>query len=462
MDGAAAMTGPSTGQRMAVASVLLAMALVVLDAGMVNVALPALAEALDETPARSVTIVTAYQLALLIGLLPSAQVAERFGYRRTFVAGVALFGSASLLCALAPTLGWLVAARFLQGLGGAAIMALGIALLRAALGPERLGSAIAWNAMTVALCSAAGPAAGALLMSLASWPWLFVAALPVAALSLAAAPALPSVAGTRAALDARAITLHAAAAISIVFAASLAASRPLAATGAAAVATGCAIRLFARERGKAAPLVPFDLLAQRPFRTAAGASILFFTAQSAGLMALAFHLQLGLGRSAAATGSVLVLWPAAVAAAGPAANQLARRFAASSVCSAGALILAAGLGAAAAWPAGGTIFPLAASAAVCGMGFGLFQVPNNRTMFLAAPAERSAAAGGMQGTARLAGQTAGALVVAAALSSAASADAPRLALCAAAVAALLAALVSRQAPRQSSSFPKQTLTGSST
>lgn len=462
MDGAAAVSALAPRQRLAVASVLLAMALVVLDAGMVNVALPALAGALGETPARAVTIVTAYQLALLIGLLPSAQVAERFGYRRTFVAGVALFGAASLLCAMTPTLGWLVAARILQGLGGAAIMALGIALLRAALGAERLGSAIAWNAMTVALCSAAGPAAGALILSVAGWSWLFAAAIPVAVLALAAAPALPPVAGTRGAIDARAIALHAAAAVFLVLAASLAAASPLAAAGAAAGALGCIARLFVRERGKAAPLVPFDLLAQRPFRVAAGASILFFTAQSVGLMALAFHLQLALGRNAAEAGLVLVFWPAAVAAAGPAANRLVGRFASGSVCAAGALILATGMGAAAAWPADNNVLPLTACAAVCGVGFGLFQVTNNRTLFLAAPAERSAAAGGLQGTARLAGQTAGALLVAAALSSAPSSDAPRLALAAAAVAALLAALVSREATRQTSSFSKQTLTGSST
>ncbi|MCY7339442.1 MAG: MFS transporter, partial [Sphingomonas bacterium] len=66
------------------------MALVVLDAGIVNVALPVLADSLDATPARTILVVSAYQLALVMGLLPCAHVAESWGYRRLFVAGVAV------------------------------------------------------------------------------------------------------------------------------------------------------------------------------------------------------------------------------------------------------------------------------------------------------------------------------------------------------------------------------------
>jgi DHA2 family multidrug resistance protein-like MFS transporter len=124
------------------------------------------------------------------------------------------------------------------------------------------------------------------------------------------------------------------------------------------------------------------------------------------------------------------------------ANRLADRFSSGSICAAGGILLATGLIATALWPIQGTVAPLVASAIVCGIGFGLFQVPNNRTMFLSAPAERSAAAGGMQGTARLAGQTAGALLVAFVLTVAPIGTAPRLAIGLAAVAALIAAWVS--------------------
>lgn len=120
-------------ERAAIIAVLSAMALVVLDAGMLNVALPVIAGALGETPAHVTLTITAYQTALVIGLLPCAQIAERVGYRRLFIAGTSTFLAASILCALAPSLAVLVAARIAQGLGGAAIMALGIALLRLSL-----------------------------------------------------------------------------------------------------------------------------------------------------------------------------------------------------------------------------------------------------------------------------------------------------------------------------------------
>ncbi|MFZ3008160.1 MAG: MFS transporter, partial [Phenylobacterium sp.] len=121
------MTGglPTARGRIAIAAVLGAMTLVVLDAGIANVALPSLARALRATPAEAVSIVTAYQTALVMALLPCAALGERFGNRRVFLGGVALFTAASVLCALSPTLPWLLAARFVQGLGAAAVMALG-------------------------------------------------------------------------------------------------------------------------------------------------------------------------------------------------------------------------------------------------------------------------------------------------------------------------------------------------
>jgi DHA2 family multidrug resistance protein-like MFS transporter len=114
----------------AIAAVLGAVVLAVLDAAIVNVALPTIAQSLRVSAGDSVWIVTAYQAALVMGLLPCAALGESLGYRRVFTGGVVLFTVASALCAFAPSLRWLVAARLLQGFGGAAVMALAIALLR--------------------------------------------------------------------------------------------------------------------------------------------------------------------------------------------------------------------------------------------------------------------------------------------------------------------------------------------
>ena len=131
-----------------------------------------------------------------------------------------------------------------------------------------------------------------------------------------------------------------------------------------------------------------------------------------------------------------------MAIAAPLAGRLADRVPTAWLCAAGAACLALGLAAASLWPLNGNALPLVPLTMLCGLGFGLFQVPNNRNMFLSAPSERAGAAGGMQGTARLAGQTAGSVIMSL-LFTVASADvAPRVGLGIGAVLTLAAGLVS--------------------
>jgi DHA2 family multidrug resistance protein-like MFS transporter len=112
------------------------------------------------------------------------------------------------------------------------------------------------------------------------------------------------------------------------------------------------------------------------------------------------------------------------------------------VCAIGAALLAAGLAAIALWPSKGDPLCLTPFMVMCGAGFGLFQVANNRNMFMAAPPARSAAAGGLQGTARLIGQTAGGVLVAQLFALVPAAAAPRIAIGLGAVFTLAAGLVS--------------------
>ena len=448
------MSGARKREQAGMLAVLSAMALVVLDAGLVNVALPTIAASLDVAPADAILAVSAYQTALVIGLLPCAHLADRLGYRRLFVGGLALFSLASIACACAVSLPMLVAARAVQGLGGAAIMALGIALLRLALGAERLGQAIGWNALTVALCSAAAPIAGAVLLAAAPWPWLFLVKLPIAAVALAAAGALPESAAVRRPLDLPGIALHAAIAASILVAAGMAIGRPMPAVLLAVAAALLARALVRRQKARAAPLWPIDLLALRPFRVSVIASVCCFAAQSAGLLALPFHLQLGLGRGPVAVGLVLACWPLTVALTSVVANRLAQRVGAAALCAAGGLVLGAGLALSALPPGAAGLAPLAIGAALSGLGFGLFQVPNNRILFLTAPPERSAAAGGMQGTARLTGQTIGALLIGLLFACAPAPATPRIGFALGALFALAAALVSARELRPALRLPR--------
>lgn len=444
---AAPPDGSASGLRqprrlVAVAAVLSSMTLVVLDASIAHVALPTIAHALQVTPARAVLVVTAYQAALVMALLPLAALGERLGYRRVFVAGVAVFTAASVLCAFSPSLPWLLAARFLQGLGGAAVMALGVALLRFSVPAGRLGSAIGWNALTVALASAAGPSIGAWILSAATWPWLFAINLPIGAMALLASRALPVARGRATAFDLMSAALNALMFGALIVGAELVVDAPGWAAALVVTAALAAVVLTRREASKTRPLVPLDLLRGGSFRASVIASVCCFAGQTAGLVALPFFLQHAMGKTALATGLIMTAWPLSVAATAPIAGRLADRVSTGLLCAAGGTTLAVGLLVLAVLPSRADLTLLLSGVALCGAGFGLFQTPNNRNMFLSAPLERAGAAGGAQGTARLTGQTAGAVLVTLLLSTGSVDGALRVTFAVAAALACAAAIVS--------------------
>jgi DHA2 family multidrug resistance protein-like MFS transporter len=439
---------PAPRRAFALLAILAAIVLAVLDGTIANVALPTITEALAVSPSDSIWIVTSYQAALVIALLPVASVGERVGYRRVFTLGVALFTLASIACALAPGLPWLIGARFVQGLGGAAIMSPIAALLRFSFPHRLLGTAIGWNAMTVALASAAGPMIGAGILAAASWPWLFAVNVPVGALVLVAARALPLTPHSPRSIDAISIALNAVGFAALVVGVDALAARPASGVALLGVAMLSLGALIHRELRQPTPLIPLDLWRVRSFRISVIASVCCFTAQMASFVALPFYLQHALGQSIFATGLYMTPWPLTVALAAPLAGHLSNRVSTAWLCAAGGSCLALGLVLAAFWPLRGNLAPLVAFTMVAGAGFGFFQTPNNRNMLLSAPRERSGAAGAMQSLARLVGQTTGAVLMALLFALAPAGTAPRIGLAAAAALALAAGLVSTvRAPR---------------
>lgn len=200
--------------------------------------------------------------------------------------------------------------------------------------------------------------------------------------------------------------------------------------------------LIRRELPKAAPLVPLDLLRARPLRVSVVASFCCFGGQAAAMVALPFYLQHGLGQSALATGLLITPWPLTVAVVAPIAGRLADRFSSAVLCATGGACLALGLAALALWPLGDEPLSRLPLIALCGLGFGLFQVPNNRNLFSSAPRARSGAAGGLQSTTRLCGQATGALLMSFLFSVSSLDTAPRLGMGLGAGLALSAGLVS--------------------
>jgi DHA2 family multidrug resistance protein-like MFS transporter len=433
---------PTPRRYAAMFAVLTAIVLVVLDAAIANLALPTIARTLAVTPGASVWVVTGYQVAIVMFLLPAGAAGESFGYRRVFMAGVVLFTLASAACALAPSLPWLVAARFIQGMGSAAVMALGVGIIRFIYPRRLLGAAIGWNALAVAFASAAGPSIGAAILSVAGWPWLFAVNLPIGAVVMILARWLPTPHTTGRRIDLVSVALNAGTFGAFFIGIDRVVAEPLSGIVLLAAALLGIIALIRRDRTRANPLIPLDLLRVRSFRLSVIASICCFTGQMAGMVALPFYLQHELGRSAFEAGLYMTSWPLTVALAAPLSGRLADRFSTDVLCAAGGICLAAGLGLAAFWPLQGSPIPLVLFMVLSGLGFGFFQTPNNRNMLLSAPKERSGAAGGMQGMARLSGQTAGSVLLLVLFGLVAAERAPHLGLAISALLAFSAGIIS--------------------
>lgn len=432
---------PTPRRYLAVFALLAAIVLAVLDGAIANVALPTMAGALHVTPAASIWIVSAYQLALVVSLLPFSALGDSIGYRPVFTGGVVAFTMASALCAMSPNLTVLVVARVLQGFGGAAIMGMLAGLLRFTYPQRLLGTAIGWNALAVALGSAVGPTLGAAILAVLSWPWLFAINIPFGILVLLATPALPDSEPHHQPVDMLSVLLNALFFAPLILGVDRLTEAPLWAGLLLVVAAVSLTLLVRREASRPAPLIPLDLLRRPPIRLSVIASVCAFAAQMLAFVGLPFYLQHGLGRDAFTTGLLMTPWPLAVMVAAPLSGRLSNRMSTGALCAGGGVCFALGLALAAAWPLGTSVMPLVAFNALSGLGFGFFQTPNNRNMLLSAPRERSGAAGGMQSTARLFGQTNGA-VITALLYSFVGGGAPRLALAIGAGLALVAGLVS--------------------
>lgn len=393
-----------------------AVSMAVLDGSIANVALPTIARELHATPAGSIWVVNAYQLAVTISLLPLASLGDVYGHRRIYCWGLLLYTVASIGCAVATTLPELVAGRVLQGFGGAGIMSVNGALVRFIFPKSQLGRGIGYNVLVVATSSAAGPSVAAAILAFASWPWLFAIQVPFGVVSLLMSLRF---------LPRSPLTSHAFDWISAVM---NALTLGLFITGLDGIGHGENLTLVVMElAGSVAvgvvfvrrqlklrpPLLPVDLLIQRPiFALSAATAVCSHAAQIIALVVLPFYFQYAGGLSPRDIGIMMTPWPAAVVVVAPIAGRLADRYSAGILGGVGLAVMLSGLvltllmPATAAWP------DVAWRLALCGAGFGFFQSPNNRLLLGSAPLDRAGAGSGMLSTSRLVGQTTGSALVA--------------------------------------------------
>lgn len=166
-------------QRAVIVCTVSANAVVFFDQTAVTVALPSIGRDLGGDAATLPWVVTSYLAALALFMVVAGRIADRVGRRRTFLAGIALFAAGSVLCASAPSIGLLVAARFVQGIGGAIVAPLALSNTTRAVGDAQRGWAIGVFAAGGTSLLVFGPLLAGLLLEAASWRWIFLVTLPV-------------------------------------------------------------------------------------------------------------------------------------------------------------------------------------------------------------------------------------------------------------------------------------------
>jgi DHA2 family multidrug resistance protein-like MFS transporter len=376
---------------LAMSTVVLSVGMATLDTAIANTALPTIAADLHASPAASIWVVNAYQLALVMSLLPLSSLGEIVGYRRIYTAGLVLFTLASLVCAASTTLPELAAARVLQGFGASGIMSVNAALIRFIFPRAQLGRGVGFNALVVAVSFAIGPTVASGILAVASWQWLFAVNVPLGMIAIGlAVPFLPDSIRASVRFDVGSAVLNAEVIAALAF----------------------GTLLLRRQRRLAVPLLPVDLFRNPLFSLSAATSTCSFAAQGLAFVSLPFYFENVLGRSAVETGLLLTPWPVVVGIMAPIAGHLSDRMSPAILGGFGLAGLSVGMILLAVLPANPSVLDISWRMAICGGGFGFFQSPNLRALMSSAPAHRSGGASGIVATARLMGQTVGAALVA--------------------------------------------------
>jgi EmrB/QacA subfamily drug resistance transporter len=300
------------------------------DADAIKVAVPAIGRDLGASVTTLQWTLTGFLLAVAALLLLAGALADRFGKRRMLAIGLLVMLVTSILCALAPTIGLLIAARAAQGIGAALVVPIALALLNGTLrGPDRARGIGIWAGLET-IASTVGPYVGGWLVDQASWRWVFLLNIPLILVALLALHYVPEVSTARAALslDVIGVVVTVAGLGGVIYALTAGPesgwlSAPVLIAGAIGVIALAA--LVPAERRRRAPMLRLSLFASRQFDAINVMTVLFYGALGAASYLLILQCELRLGYSAAQAGAALIPESAAFLVLAPFSGALVAR-----------------------------------------------------------------------------------------------------------------------------------------
>jgi EmrB/QacA subfamily drug resistance transporter len=337
----------ATRRGWALALTSVAFFMVTLDALVVMTALPDIGRSLHTGIGGLEWTVNAYTLGAAL-IITAAALGDRFGRRRLFTAGLGLFTAASAACALAPSAGALIAARAVQGVGGAIVIPLSLTILTTAFPPRRRGAVVGVWGGIAGIAVASGPLIGGAVTQGLDWHWIFWINVPIGIAAAVATPLrLAESRGAASRLDIPALIAVAVAATALMEGLVRASGAGWSDPGTrAALAAGAAalIALVVWERRAAAPMLPPRLFANRGFTAAVLAGLLMTAALMGAVFLTVQYFQAALGYGPLAAGVRLLPWTATPLVVAPLAGTLADRVGARWVLAAGLALQGVGLG----------------------------------------------------------------------------------------------------------------------
>ncbi len=396
----------------AIAAISFGTALFVVDGAIANVALPTIARDLGVTDSAVTNVVTVYQLAMVMVLLPFATIGDKVGHRNLYQIGQVLFCVASAAAFLVTNFWILLLVRAAQAVGAGIALSVSAAMLRAIYPARSLGTGMGINSVIVATAYAVAPTLGGFITEHFDWRWVFVAAAPLALISLAVGRTLPDPQPRPMKIDWTGGAWSALTVLLLIGGLAVAThERP--APGLIAIAAGALSAAFLTryERRRDRPVLPVDLMAMPAIGLSILAAIAAFIASAMLIVALPFRFEQGMGYSPDEVGLLLLPFPLTMLVVAPAAGWLSDRVSPSILGLVGMVVAVVGLGFIATMSNEAGTTAIGWRLALTALGFGLFLSPNSRLIIGQAPKDRSAAAGGLLSTARLFGQSSGAALI---------------------------------------------------